>query len=76
MIKDKLKEELNNLRVFLTVKIAVIIATTSGIISRIDKIHHLDKISIIGIVIDFSLMVYIIIIFSKIQKNTEKIGEI
>jgi len=76
MIQDKLKEELNNLRVFLTVNIVTIIATTSGLISRIDKIHHLDKISIIGIIIDFSLMIYIIIIFSKIQKNTDKIGEI
>ena len=73
---DKLKEELNSLRTFLTVSIALIIAITAGIISRNDKLNNIDSLMILGSIVDIFLFIFIFSILIKISKKTKEIGEI
>lgn len=72
---DELKETLNTLRVVLTITIALIVALTSGLISRYDK-DEIDIFLYIGIMINLILMSSIPIIIKKLIQKTKEIGEL
>lgn len=73
--KEKLKEIINTLRGLFAVVTALIVAVTSGIISRSDQ-NRFDIYFYSGIVLDLFLLFSVISIFKRIVKRTNELEDL
>ena len=69
---DNYKEWLNTLRVIFTVVVLVIIALTSGLITRLDN-NKIDYFLYVGVALDIILMISIPFVFRLMAKITKEI---
>lgn len=69
---DGLKELLNNLRILLSIFFLMLIALTSGLVNRFDRIG-VDEIFYIGSLLEIIIMVIILYILKRISQVTKEV---
>ena len=72
---DEAKELINNIRIGITIVFLMIISLTSGLVNRFDK-DKIDLLFYIGSIIEFSLMIFAILLFKLLKKKTKEIRHI
>ena len=69
---DGLKELLNNLRILLSIFFLMLIALTSGLVNRFDKIG-IDEVFYMGSFLEIIIMVIILYILKRISQVTKEV---
>lgn len=69
---DGLKELLNNLRILLSIFFLMLIALTSGLVNRFDKIG-VDDVFYIGSFLEVLIMIVILYILKRISQVTREV---
>ncbi len=72
---DEAKELINNIRIGITIIFLMIISLTSGLINRFDK-DKIDILFYVGSTIEFSLMIFALLLFKLLKKKTKEIRDI
>jgi len=72
---DEVKEILNNLRIWLSLTIGMIVVLVSGLIKRYDE-NKIDWIFYSGFGLFFSLLFIVLFIIIKLSKKTKEIKDL
>lgn len=72
---DGLKEELNGLRIAISIVFALLVAITSGVIKRYDA-DKLDIFFWLGVIVFFTLLFSIPFFIKRIKSKTKEIKEL
>lgn len=72
---DRVKDFINNIRLYMTMCLALIISIGSGVI-KIYLSHHLDYIFFIGNILLLLLLLIFIFLAKKLHKKTDELKDI
>ena len=72
---DRIKEELNTLRLFLSIMIALMVAVGTGLVKSY-RLELFDLIFYLGVGVEMILVILSVIIVTKIRKKTKEIEEL